>query len=687
MRKILTKIVTLVLIVALSVTTFAGCGLISTDTDRDMAQVVATVDIDLFAGNESGEDTVDAENILKSEMLSAFMSYGYMYVQSYGYTTEATYELILQNLVQNRIIIQGARRDLAKAYNEYDEATASEFLKYFKENALAGNASLSSKKNGLEDLEKYLTEYEKLQAWYSVRSSVNQMIDSYVDEEEDSEEKEDETYEARSTPTKDEEEPEYEYDLKDITPTDYEYKVADVTLEKGLDALKAEYTSAYDLNKAVFEAYEIDLSTPERVKALNKAIKDLKDGGLIKSTESQTVRGDADNVLKYSYFENAIKSQYESVIVAKYEDSLITGVEKKLEDNVAIFDQYQAEYTAQKENYNGNRSGYESALDSLTKDSFVLCNPYEGYGYVLNLLIGFSTEQSAQLNAAKSEVGATAQTIKDKRNELLGKLTVKDQRETWVYSSYGEFENDAFTFDSEYFVSEVGSDAYELLKNFNGSIYGATSSEEEDDAGVKENVWSFENVIPAAMTFSSFLSTFVDPLLGTTVTPDTLGTITLDDAKRNAFDDLIYAFSTDPGSLGSYLGYTYSPVNSSSTYVKEFAAAAAEVVAQGEGAYKLIATDYGYHLILCTRVVAKDADEYVDIDAFIAALANEDSLASKYREVKLDSIVSTEVGKIADILINDHYNDESVVTYNKKAYKDLIPESDSSDDEHAGHNH
>ena len=43
MRKILTKIVTLLLITVLSVTAFAGCALITTDTDRDMAQVVATV--------------------------------------------------------------------------------------------------------------------------------------------------------------------------------------------------------------------------------------------------------------------------------------------------------------------------------------------------------------------------------------------------------------------------------------------------------------------------------------------------------------------------------------------------------------------------------------------------------------------------------------------------------------------
>ena len=61
MRKILTKIVTLFLITVLSVTAFAGCALITTDTDRDMAQVVSTVQI---------EDSITADNLHKIEMLS-----------------------------------------------------------------------------------------------------------------------------------------------------------------------------------------------------------------------------------------------------------------------------------------------------------------------------------------------------------------------------------------------------------------------------------------------------------------------------------------------------------------------------------------------------------------------------------------------------------------------------------------
>ncbi|MBQ3572765.1 MAG: hypothetical protein IJA15_08055, partial [Clostridia bacterium] len=275
MRKILTKIVTLVLIVAMSVTTFTACGLVSVNTERDMAQTVAVVDIDLAEGTAAGTDTVDAEEIKKSEMISAFMSYGYMYVQSYGQTTEQVYQMILDNLVQNRIIIQGARRDLAKTYNDMlssQEEPATEFLKYFKANATANGVAINSKSGESENLKKYLTAYEIAQANYNVKKSINQMIDSYAADEEETEEKEDETYEVRATPTSDVEVPEYEYEFKTHTPSEDDYKVALLTLKgktigdpavlvESVADLKSACANSYDLSMAVYENYTIDLST------------------------------------------------------------------------------------------------------------------------------------------------------------------------------------------------------------------------------------------------------------------------------------------------------------------------------------------------------------------------------------------------------------------------------------------
>ena len=698
MRKILTKIVTLFLITVLSVTAFAGCALITTDTDRDMAQVVATVQI---------EDSITADNIHKIEMLSAFMSYGYAYVQQYGYTVEATYEMILQNLVQNKIIIQGARMALAEKYNA-GQANGDEFLAYFIDNATATdsiNASASSMgkeykvdelKRVVTELEKYLTELEIAQAKYSVRNSINSLIETYAEDEEEESEKEDETFQARTTPTKSENEAKYEYQLiKSETndedfwkPSDYDRKVALAAL-KGVEGAEegiAACEDVYSLNKYVFDHYAIDFSNSKNLKAFNAAIEDLKKNGLIGQDEKYDVKN-AENVknieYSYSYFLLNLKSQYESMIVSKYENSLVTENEDKLSID-KIWEQYQAEVAAQKESYNSVTT-YESALESVTEDTFVLVNPYAGYGYVANLVIGFSAEQSAALSAEKSKAGATAQSIEAKRNDLIAQLTAKDQRESWVYSSYGTYANNEFIFDDEYFVSE---DAPELLKKFNGKVfvYDENGTEEENADGVLETNWRFSNVIADSISWSDFNAKYLSLVGINAATNGAQGQIDLTDANRAIIDDLIYAFGTDQGSLGSYLGYVYSPFTSATKYVPEFAAAAERVVDAGKGAWELVATDYGYHLIVCTEKVEAKAEEYADKAAFEAALADEKSTASKYKELKLDSFVSTEISKVADKLINDKYEAEGVVTYNKKAYKDLIP-SAASNDEHAGHNH
>ena len=110
MKKFLLRILTVVLSVVVICSTVASCGLFVTNTDRDMEQVVATVDID-------GDGGVETSKIYKRDLISGYISYGYMYVQSYGYTTAQTYELILDNLINNEIILQNARKKIAGAEN------------------------------------------------------------------------------------------------------------------------------------------------------------------------------------------------------------------------------------------------------------------------------------------------------------------------------------------------------------------------------------------------------------------------------------------------------------------------------------------------------------------------------------------------------------------------------------------
>ena len=150
------------------------------------------------------------------------------------------------------------------------------------------------------------------------------------------------------------------------------------------------------------------------------------------------------------------------------------------------------------------------------------------------------------------------------------------------------------------------------------------------------------------------------------------GTISGYDAVKGDVEDLKYAYSTDTGNLGKYLGYLYSPYTSESSYVQAFAAAAKEVASQGKGAYKMFASkEYGLHIVVCTEK-ASDYGQYATKEAFVADLDNADSFAARYKKASDDMVKSTYISKLATSLTTQYSNDANVVTRFKKAYADLI---------------
>ena len=108
MKKILLKLMTVILAVAMITGTLASCALFEVDNDRDLERAVAVVNIDKGLTNKYGISG-EGENIYKRELVAGYISYGYMYVQSYGYTTSDAYSLILDNLINNEIILQNAK--------------------------------------------------------------------------------------------------------------------------------------------------------------------------------------------------------------------------------------------------------------------------------------------------------------------------------------------------------------------------------------------------------------------------------------------------------------------------------------------------------------------------------------------------------------------------------------------------
>lgn len=672
MKKIASKIFALILVFCLSLTVLTGCDWFTTNQDRDMAQVIASVQI---------SEEVAKEDIYKRELVTGYENYGWQYVYYYGYSMAEAYQVVLGNLVDNRIIIQQSRLELAKLYNGLLDKTdnLTDFEKYFKENAKAAGTAIDATNGDIESLKKYLTEYEIAAAYYSMRSSVNTLIDSYEDEDNSSSssEKEDVSYTDRTAPKVEHEYGETEEELKEQEPYEDDYLIANVTLkEENLETLKAKYTNIYDLNMAVWGAYEIDISTLARKKAYSSLLQHLKDTGLIASTETYDYVENVDNVLKYSYFESSLKSQLESALVSKYEKSLVSGVQAKLTDD-AVWEQYKVDYENQKALYENNYSSYETALSNASDTSFVLYNPYPGYGYVANLLIGFTDEQTTMLSDYSSKDNVTNDQIEAFRAKLVDQLFAKDQRNSWVFNNHGTFAEGVFNFDDEYTVSDL-----EQLKSFIGTVIVEDEEgyTEEDDNGVEKTKWNVLDATAKNIAYSQFVSQYLAlaGMVDMRFENNQIGKIeNFDEDALKKINDLIYVFSTDPGSLSNEYGYVYSPLTSSKQYVKEFADAAKAVVENGVGSYTAVITDFGIHIIVCTKTIDSDPyDVTSDGSAFKADLDDEDSLAYKYKQVKLDAVTDTEVSKIANQFITK-YREEKVTKY-QSTYKDLIPEEDSS---------
>ena len=150
MRKIYSSFVSLLLVLVVAFSTLTGCNLVSVDTERDRNQVVATVSI----GEGAPTDT-----IYKKDMLMAYLNYYYIYEQSYGYSRSQVFNLIINNLINNRVLIQYA----IKTYAEQAGLTDFDW-----------------------EAEDFISDDDKKDALYLTYKDINELIDSYTvkDEEE-----------------------------------------------------------------------------------------------------------------------------------------------------------------------------------------------------------------------------------------------------------------------------------------------------------------------------------------------------------------------------------------------------------------------------------------------------------------------------------------------------------------------
>lgn len=452
-----TKVAAVALAAALSSTLLAGCD-ITTDVSKDYAQVIAEVNITDSANFESSSyaeygDVIGTTEITKRDMVAYFISTGYSMMQSYGWTYYDTFNMISETLVNRQIYIQYAMLYLLDDESESDITVAG------YEAAVEGQTGIDRR---LAALAYFLDEEEEAQALYSTRQLVNNTLDSQEETYLDHDHSHDDSTTARTTPTGIDTETEDYYNEA--------YRI---------------YTGSNALADCPgYEAPEGSTPTTRR-KAYSSFLASLRANSLIESGE------DLSNVESLTYFKTELASAYETAIINKltdkFEDTIRATVNEQYAQEI-----YDTTYSRQETTFANDTDSFETALDGVSDTSFVLTAPEANYGYVINILIPFSTSQSLELENSPADDGDKKGNKFRQRAALLRDVRGTDQRGTWFDEDYAfdgaETEN-AYTGGNAarsylFFEDSLGgNEQYERVPNYLGYYtYNGTVRQNDDES-------------------------------------------------------------------------------------------------------------------------------------------------------------------------------------------------------------
>lgn len=680
-----------------------GCTFTTPDNEKDLAQVVATVNISesLKSDEEYGNYASDiaeiidnmSTDILKRELVSYYLSTGYSYTQS-GYSYEDTFNMLMDNLVNRKIITQYAVAYYVKNAN----LTAAGCAAYVEAQL---NATSGKEKELLEKHPEVLTlkyilteggkaeeqaEYDK--AIYSLKSSLNSSLDSlestyYIT----SSDEEHNHSSGRTTP-----------DNVGTEKEDYYPVNADGSLNYDIYTGRNALTSCGEYEK-------VDGSTTtSRQKAYNAFIANVSDYGLISEEE------DTKDVTLLDYYYVELGTVLGQSLITKYYEDLQDEAVAEMKDEY-VSNKYAEILEAQEYAYKNDNSAFETALDGLSDDSFVLYGE-KGFGFVYNILIPFSASQSNAYTAAKNK-GLTQNDLYKARRDILTNVQAKDLRSDWfdehdhANNAYvvttGYYDNKQTKGENVYLFFEdsvAKTDRYEALTQYAGQYpYNGVVTEKEhgyDFAPNKMNINEFisemENyidyVVGGKVASGAYVSDYnTENYINDDNTTDYSkfmyyeGKVNLKNtsasdyfkaegndayAALSAVNELMFAYSTDTGCLNTYMGYAVNPIKTS--FVSEFEYAAQYAVKKGVGTYVVCATDYGWHIIY-TTFVYEGGDVYGGYDA--AEKEIEGTFSNLFYESLKATTATTYTNELQSRVLNQFNNDDCVTRFEKR-YKDLL---------------
>lgn len=701
-----------------------SCTLFATDSKKDMAQMIASVDITRHKDFKSGEyapyaSVVGKANgtILKRDLIAYFLNVGSSYVQNYGY--KETFKMLMDSLVSRKIIVQYAMTyylaetdDYTVAgHDEYVEAQAEAITDKEEKSFVLSHPQILTMRYFLTEKEEdgSVSEDNYYKAEYELKKVVNSTLDSteqgYIDEEKD---EDDETFgEARTTPTG------VGTEKEDFFDKDYDIYTGHNTIDSCGDSYEA-----------------LDGSTQmTRRKAYNDFLANLSANNLI-GKDVQTT-----DFTKIDYYYVELAAQLEQALINKFSEDLNESASDELNETY-VKGKYEALINSQKNIYDADPNAFVTAIQAVSDDSFVVYSPATGskdarFGFVYNILIPFSATDNQTLDIARGEEGLEALDVSEqkeyykKRSEILANVQAKDQRAAWF--SNNEDSNYAFAAEAGTFYTSAhnegkgnhlffednfkNTERYEELKHYLGKYpYNGTVTRDKDGkiTAVRPNAISIDEFIDE-------MEEYIDYALGAGATEDkavgtpfadykTDGSYTVTDGKFDysefiyytgkvalsdssldnyfykesdgykavsAINELMFAYSTDTGCFNTYFGYEVSSITDK--YVKEFAYAAQyaviDAVDQGTGTYVVCATEYGWHIMYVS--VKYDIGNAYDNGFVWAEKDKEGTFSNLWFEALKKATSDVRMEKKQKEVLGSYNNDTAVKKYQSR-YQDLL---------------
>ena len=483
MKKKLTKIIGVALAAVLSLGMFAGCDLISTNNQADMAQVVAEVNISndgealdsVFTslGSElqgdvesSMGDILSTDEIYKRDLVAYFLSYGYSYLQQNGNDYAAAFESIMDLLVERKVLVQFATlyylsegeilvdRDFIDFTNGYEEVADSDAMRMTNGNISVSDyldaLNAAKEEDGTADqialagLELFLTDDEKTYAEYQVKQAINSSIDSYEQEIIAAEDSTTSSDSDRTIPTGANETDTY-YPMNDDGSLNYDV-----------------YTGLFNTVSECGEYEKVDGSTVvTRKRAYIRFLNSLNQNYLLTDGDISSA---LDDVTKLSYYSIELRSQYETLLINKFTASVALEMSDKFieQDLTGKYNSMMASQQA------AAASGFVSTMDSVSDSSFVLYSPENRtYGFVYNILLPFDENQNLEITNLQNVLGSETREYYAARQALFAGIRATDQRSSWFNGSEDYSFNAAENApDGGYYQTDKNSDYLFFKDNF-----------------------------------------------------------------------------------------------------------------------------------------------------------------------------------------------------------------------------